>query len=68
MKARKRINVESVEAMDALIDEYAEFDSGAITWHAKLDWILDKAERYCAALDDAARERREESTGSDFFP
>jgi len=68
MKARKRIKMDSVDKIDALIDGYSEFESDAIEWHAKMDWILDKAERYCAALDDAARERREKSTTSDFFP
>jgi hypothetical protein len=57
MKTRKRIKIDSVDKMDALIDEYAEFDSDAIEWHAKMDWILDKAERYCAAMNDVAQQR-----------
>jgi len=67
MKTRKRIKIDSVDKMDALIDEYAEFNSDAIEWHAKMDWILDKAERYCAAMDDVAQQSGSASTRSSMW-
>jgi hypothetical protein len=59
--------MDSVDKIDALIDGYSEFDSDAIEWHAKMDWILDKAERYCAAMEDVTQQRSSTSTTETLF-
>ena len=52
MKTRKRINLETVDKINGLIDGYSEFNSGAVEWHAKLDWVVACAEAYCQAVND----------------